>query len=168
MRKSKHFRKDVIMARIIAALILIVLIALISLGVSLLTKPSADNNKDSQNTHNTQDVNPGNQNSEDLDSEDETQDTEDLSSEENTEDLSTEDSEVDDSNDDTDSEEKIYVKTTTQVKLRKEPNTECATLDRIDGDTKLEVLETLEGWYKVSYNGQVGYVSATYANVVEE
>ena len=161
MKKSKHFRKDVIMARIIAALILIVLIALISFGVSLLTKPSADPDKNSQNTQNSQDVNPGNQNSESLDSEEE---TEELSTEENTEETESEETESEDTN----NEDKTYVKTTTQVKLRKEPNTECATLDRIDGDTKLEVLETLDGWYKVSYNGQIGYVSATYAKIVEE
>ena len=62
----------------------------------------------------------------------------------------------------------VYVKTTTQVRLRKEPNTSCATLDRIDGGTKLEVLETLDGWYKVNYNGQDGYVCATYTEIVEE
>lgn len=150
MKKSKHFRKDVIMARIIAGVIVVLLIALIVLGVSLLTKPSG-NDKDTQstqNTQNTQDV--GNENVEpevDVETEYETE------SEEESE---------------TVSDGKTYVKTTTQVKLRKEPNTECATLDRIDGGTKLEVLETLDGWYKVIHNGQEGYVSADYANIVEE
>ena len=64
--------------------------------------------------------------------------------------------------------EKVYVKTTTRIRLREEPNTNCTTLDRINGGIKLEVLETLEGWYKVSYNGKIGYISADYANVVEE
>ena len=54
------------------------------------------------------------------------------------------------------------------MRLRAEANTDCATLDRIDGGTKLEVIEKLEGWYKVIHNGQEGYVSATYVEVVEE
>lgn len=159
MKKSKHFRKDVIMARVIAGVIVVLLIALIVLGVSLLTKPSG-NDKDTQstqNTQNTQDV--GNENVEpevDVETEYETE-----SEAEETEVESEEESE-------TVSDGKTYVKTTTQVKLRKEPNTECATLDRIDGGTKLEVLETLDGWYKVIHNGQEGYVSADYANLVEE
>ena len=162
MKKSKHFRKDVIMARIIAALILVILIASIVFVVSLFSKTSADKNKDSQNTENTQQIGEGNQNQENNDTQNEGLGTEDtqMGDTENQGSEEEPDTEVEDA--------KIYVKTTTQVKLRKEPNTDCATLDRIDGGTKLEVLETLEGWYKVSYNGQIGYVSATYAQIVEE
>lgn len=161
MKKSKHFRKDVIIARIIAALILIALIALIATAVSHFTKPSAD--KDSQNTQNTQDVNIGNQDSEDEDTQNQNSEDQDDTS---NDDSNTQQGSENDS--DTDVTEKIYVKTTTQVRLREEPNTSCTTLDRINGGTKLEVLETLEGWYKVSYNGQTGYVSADYAKIVEE
>ena len=171
MKKSKHFRKDVIIARIIAALILIALIALITTAVSHFTKLSAD--KDSQNTQNTQDVNIGNQNSENEDSQNQNSEDQDDTS---NEDASNDDTSNDDSNTEQDSEndsdtdviEKIYVKTTTQVRLREEPNTRCTILDRINGGTKLEVLETLDGWYKVSYNGKTGYVSADYAKIVEE
>lgn len=152
MKKSKHFRKDVIMARIIAGLILIVLIALIVFAVSLFTKPS-DSNKNTQTTENTEGAKPGTQNTEFDDSE-----SQDSESEEPDVDIDTE----------SEADEKVYVKTTTQVRLRAEANTNCATLDRIDGGTKLEVLETLEGWYKVIHNGQEGYVSATYVEVVEE
>lgn len=179
MRKSKHFRKDVIIARIIAALILIVLIALIVTVVSHFTKSSG--NKDSQNTQSTQDVNNGNQDSEDKD----TQNSEGQNDPSNNNPSNDEPSNDDPSNDDpsndgsntqqgsendadTDVVEKVYVKTTARIRLREEPNTNCRTLEGINSGVELEVLETLDGWYKVSYNGKTGYVSADYAKIVEE
>ena len=59
MKKSKHFRKDVIMARVIAGVILLVLIVLLVFGISLLTKTSDEdkNSQNSQNTENTQEWN---------------------------------------------------------------------------------------------------------------
>lgn len=162
MRKSKHFRKDVIIARIIAALILIVLIALIVTVVSHFTKSSG--NKDSQNTQSTQDVNNGNQDSEDKD----TQNSEGQNDPSN-DDPSNEGSNTPQgSEEDTDVVEKVYVKTTARIRLREEPNTNCRTLEGINSGVELEVLETLDGWYKVSYNGKTGYVSADYAKIVEE
>lgn len=158
--KSKHFRKDVILARVIAGLLLIVLIALIAFAISLFKEPSGSDG-DSQSSQHTQDVIPGTQDTEN------TQGSEDTQSTENTQ--STEDSQTpSDSETESQSPEKKYVKTTTQVRLREEPNTNCATLDRIDGGTVLLVEETLEGWYKVTYNGKTGYVSADYAKVVEQ
>lgn len=159
MKKSKHFRKDVIMARVIAGIILIVLIVLLVWGISLLTKSSGDD-KSSQNSQNTENVVPGDQDSQQQETEETSQipESEEQSSEPGP-----------DENDDTIYiPDKVYVETTTQVRLRKEPNTSCATLDRINGGTKLEVLETLDGWYKVVYDGQEGYVSATYTKIVEE
>lgn len=162
MRKSKHFRKDVIIARIIAALILIVLIALIVTVVSHFTKSSG--NKDSQNTQSTQDVNNGNQDSEDKD----TQNSEGQNDPSN-DDPSNEGSNTPQgSEEDTDVVEKVYVKTTARIRLREEPNTNCRTLEGINSGVELEVLETLDGWYKVTYNGKTGYVSADYAKIVEE
>ena len=162
MRKSKHFRKDVIIARIIAALILIVLIALIVTVVSHFTKSSG--NKDSQNTQSTQDVNNGNQDSEDKD----TQNSEGQNDPSN-DDPSNEGSNTPQgSEENTDVVEKVYVKTTARIRLREEPNTNCRTLEGINSGVELEVLETLDGWYKVTYNGKTGYVSADYAKIVEE
>ena len=163
MKKSKHFRKDVILARVIAAVVLILLILLIVGVVSLFAKPSGSD-KDSQktqDTQNTQHVQESQDSSlEQQDSEvvEDTQGSTEQQQSESTDPVV--DSESEDEN-------KIYIKTTTQVKLRAEANTSCATLDRIDGGTTIEVLEVLEGWFKVTHNGQVGYVSATYANVVE-
>ena len=162
MKKSKHFRKDVIMARVIAGVILLVLIVLLVFGISLLTKSSSEdkNTQNSQNTENTESILPGGQDTQEQETEETQQPL----------DTQTQNSEAGpDENDDTVYvPDTVYVKTTTQVRLRKEPNTSCATLDRIDGGTKLEVLETLDGWYKVNYNGQNGYVSATYTEIVEE
>lgn len=158
--KSKHFRKDVILARIIAGFLLIVLIALIVFAISLFKEPS-ESNKDSQNSQNTQNsqlVTPGTQDTQDIQGTENSQSTEDVQDTQTTENSETE----------SQTPEKKYVKTTTQVRLRKEPNTNCATLDRINGGTVLLVEETLDGWYKVTYNGKTGYVSADYAKVVEQ
>lgn len=156
MKKSKHFRKDVILARIIAGVLLIVLIVLIVWGVSLLNK-SPGEGKEDQNSQYTENTNLN-----EPEVEGDSQQTpvpEDQDSEN--------DSEI--NNEDTIYvPDKIFIETTTQVRLREEPNTNCATLDRINGGTKLEVLETLDGWYKVNYNGQDGYVSADYTEIVEE
>lgn len=149
MKKSKHYRKDVILARIIAALLLILVIALISFAVSLFAKPSGQD-KDSQKPQNTQGVKPG---SEDPDD----QETEGGNTEP--------DVDIDTENE---NKKELYVRTTTQVRLRAEANTNCATLDRINAGNVLLVEEVLEGWYKVTYNGQTGYVSADYTEVVEE
>ena len=165
MKKSKHFRKDVILARIIAAVLLIVSIALMVFASSLLSK-SPDQDKDSQNTQNSQSAKPGPQDSESESEEGESESE--VESETETEiESETESESESESESNTNSEEKLYVKTTTQVKLRKEANTNCATLDRIDGGTVLLVEEVLDGWYKVTYNGQTGYVSADYAKVEE-
>lgn len=182
MRKSKHFRKDVIIARIIAALILIVLIALIVTVVSHFTKSSG--NKDSQNTQSTQDVNNGNQDSEDKDTQNSEGQNDPSNDNPSNDDPSNDDPSNDDpsnndpsnegsntpqgSEEDTDVVEKVYVKTTARIRLREEPNTNCRTLEGINSGVELEVLETLDGWYKVSYNGKTGYVSADYAKIVEE
>ena len=177
MKKSKHFRKDVIIARIIAALILIVLIALIVTVVSHFTKSSG--NKDSQNTQSTQDVNNGNQDSEDKDTQNSEGQNDPSNDNPSNDDPSNDDPSNDDpsnegsntpqgSEEDTDAVEKVYVKTTARIRLREEPNTNCRTLEGINSGVELEVLETLDGWYKVSYNGKTGYVSADYAKIVEE
>ncbi|MBP3451328.1 MAG: SH3 domain-containing protein [Agathobacter sp.] len=172
MRKSKHFRKDVIIARIIAALILIVLIALIVTVVSHSTKSSG--NKDSQNTQSTQDVNNGNQDSEDKDTQNSEGQNDPSNDNPSNDDPSNDDPSNEGSNtpqgseEDTDVVEKVYVKTTARIRLREEPNTNCRTLEGINSGVELEVLETLDGWYKVSYNGKTGYVSADYAKIVEE
>lgn len=161
MKKSKHFRKDVILARIIAGVLLIILIVLLAWGISVLTK-SSDGDKNSENSQNTENLVP-----EDQDVYQEPETEWDSGQEESTEGQQ-EMPEVDENQDTIYVPDKVYVETTAKIRLREEPNTSCATLDRISSGTKLEVLETLDGWYKVNYNGKDGYVSADYVKIVEE
>ena len=156
MRKSKHFRKDVIIARLIALAILIVLIWAISFLVSSFVKPSEGNSQNSESEY-SGDQSAGNDESEDLvpgvsESEDTTED----SSESET----TEDSEMQEP-------EERYVRTTARINLRSEPNTNCTVVGVIDKGTEVLLLEELEGWYKVSFDGKEGYISAAYAKLVE-
>lgn len=51
------------------------------------------------------------------------------------------------------------------LRLRSEANTSSSTLKYLSNGAKLDVLQTLDGWYKVSYNGTTGFVSADYVKV---
>lgn len=56
--------------------------------------------------------------------------------------------------------------TASSLRLRKEATTASRTLACAKRGTEVEVLEDAEnGWYKVSYNGTVGYMSAEYLTV---
>ena len=48
------------------------------------------------------------------------------------------------------------------LRLRSEPSTESSTITYLDTGAQVEVLEDLGEWYKVSCNGTVGYVYASY------
>ena len=141
MKKSKHFRKDVILARVIFAVFCIVVIVLIWLGGSLLL--------DKMQGDHTQDT--------------EIQQTEsyDVPQIEETEPDTIEETEPA-------PEIVYYVKTTASIRLRQEPNTNCAVLTGVPVGTKLNMLEEVDGWYKVQYNGHEGYLSGDYVEVIEE
>lgn len=165
MKKSKHYRKDVILARVIAAAVVVLLIVLLCVGISLLIKPSGSD-RDSQNSQSSQDVKPPVSDSQDTDSEIgdvQTPNTEDQNSEDSSD-------EVDDTtNVVPDGEKKIYLKTTGQLRFRAEPNTKCDTLAYLDEGEKLEMIEMVSKyWYKAIYNGQEGYVNSAYVVEVEE
>ena len=156
MRKSKHFRKDVIIARLIALVILIVLIWAISAIVTTFVKPSEGNSQNSESEY-SGDQSAGNDDSEDIvpgDSE----------SENTTEDSSESDTTIDS---EIQEPEERYVRTTARINLRSEPNTNCTVVSVIDKGTEVLLLEELDGWYKVSFEGKEGYISATYAKIVE-
>ncbi len=162
MKKSKHFRKDVIIARIIAALICIALIVVISSVVSMLIKSSKDTQKDTQRTE-----------SQYMDDENElglepgiAEDSEFESESESESEFVSESEMTSESESESESAE-IYVRTTAQVKFRSEPNTNCAILGFINYGEQALLLEELNGWYKVLYNGQEGYISADYSRIVE-
>ena len=142
MRKSKHFREDVIIARIIAAIILILLIVVIHSLISVLFKPSNYKDKNAQKTESEY----GGDNTDKVSSEEDTDVTIEDTSSENT---------------------KTYVITTANVKFRSGPGVNYEVIGAINKGEKSVLLEKLTGWYKVLYNGQEGYISADYSKIVE-
>lgn len=56
--------------------------------------------------------------------------------------------------------------TTDALRLRSQPNTSSAILTMVNAGTRTDVLSRAEnGWYKVSYKGTEGYMSAEYVTV---
>ena len=55
------------------------------------------------------------------------------------------------------------VKTTANVKLRSGPSTDDTVLTKIAEGTEVEASGEEDGWYKVTYKGTEGYISADYA-----
>ena len=140
MKKSKHFRKDVILARVIFAILCIVIIALISMGVSALKK--------TLNNGNTEETEPQTQQYEIPEFEDTEVATE--VEEELIEEIV------------------VYAKTTAKVNMRVEPNTNCEVLASVPAATKMSMIEEVDGWYKVVYEEKEGYIRADYIELVEE
>ena len=140
MKKSKHFRKDVIFARVIFGILCIIIIVLIGMGVSALTKNEDEGNTESTETQQTQQY--------------------EISDVVETE-VETEVEEVVE-------EVVVYAKTTAQVNMRIEPNTNCAVLASVPAGTKTTLVEEADGWYKVIYNDKEGYIRADYIELVEE
>lgn len=54
------------------------------------------------------------------------------------------------------------------LNVRDEANTESAVLTQVPNGAELEWLETLEGWVKVSIDGQEAYVAAEYVTVEQK
>lgn len=48
------------------------------------------------------------------------------------------------------------------VNVRMAPSTDADRLGTLSGGTTVDLLEQLDGWCKINYNGQVGYVNADY------
>lgn len=140
MKRSKHFRKDVIIARIIFAILCIVIGVLIWMGINALT----GSNKEPQPTETTQ------ENIYDIPQVDETETVAEIETEDVAEEVV------------------YYAKTTAQVRMRKEPNTSCEVILSVPAGTKTDLIEEADGWYKVAYNGHEGYIRADYIEVVEE
>lgn len=138
MRKSKHFRKDVILARVIFAILCLVIIVVISMGVSALKNALNSGNTDEEPQTQQYDI-------------PEFEDTEEV----------TEIEEVID-------EFVVYAKTTAKVNMRVEPNTNCAVLASVPAATKMSMIEEVDGWYKVVYEEKEGYIRADYIELVEE
>lgn len=57
---------------------------------------------------------------------------------------------------------------TTTLYVREETNTDCRIVALVGTGEELEVLEALDGWYKVSVDDEEGYISADYVEVSEQ
>jgi uncharacterized protein YgiM (DUF1202 family) len=130
---KKSHRKDVIIARIIFAVLCLLLITLIAVVVMLIRGKMADHKKDTQSSQLESQLPPVTENP-DL-----------PPVTENPENVI------------------VYVWTNDGVNLREEPNTDCAVITVLDAGTQLELLEeAVDGWAHVSWDGQEGYVSMDY------
>ena len=158
MIKSKHFRKDVIIARVIFLALCALVIAAVVWVVSLLTGPGkTPTPPESESSESSE--------SSELESESESGSESESESESETESTTEPESETP-----TDEPTKYYVQVTStrNLNLRKEPNTTSEVLTSLPTGTKAELLEEIEGWYKINYKGRVGYISSDYAKIVEE
>ena len=68
------------------------------------------------------------------------------------------------SNNNTDSTVKYgkVVDISTKLNIRKSASTSSSIVGTLSNNTQVTILEKLNGWYKISYNGVTGYVSASY------
>lgn len=129
MRRSKHFRKDVLIARGIFCAICIGILILVTSTINVILEKTQESETESFVsgsiiTEKEQDI--------------QTQ----ISLEEQ------------------------YLRASVNVRLRKEPNTECEILTVMKQGASMLLLEEQEDWYKVLYEGKQGFVSAQYVKKV--
>ena len=59
----------------------------------------------------------------------------------------------------------LYIYSTKALNFREEPNKDSKKLSVLDKGSSLKLLDFLPtGWFKIEYNGQIGYVSADYVD----
>lgn len=139
---KKSHRKDVIIARVIFAVVLLLLIALIVGAVIMIRGHMAEKSaQESQGVIVTE------------------------NSQEQQLVVDTQTSEPEITTEDTQAPNPV-VQTTTGVNLRKEPNTECEVVTVLDQGTMLELIGEEDGWAVVDYQGQIGYVKIEYLQEV--
>ena len=63
---------------------------------------------------------------------------------------------------DTQVAEMTYMWTTDGVNLRSEPNTDCDVVTILEMGTQVRMIGEEDGWVKVSYNDQEGYIRADF------
>lgn len=54
------------------------------------------------------------------------------------------------------------VTTSSAVNFRQEATTQSESMGKLSDGTRVAILDETDGWYKVAYNGEVGYMSADY------
>ena len=57
----------------------------------------------------------------------------------------------------------MYTVTTGVLNVRSQPNTECSVIGKVYRDQQVTVTEVSGNWGKISYNGNVGWISLDYA-----
>ena len=70
--------------------------------------------------------------------------------------------EEEDSEEEIDESQLVPMKTTSNVNLRMEPNTDCEIIVVIPGGTEVQMISNENGWAKVKYEDEVGYVNGEY------
>ncbi|MCI7087059.1 MAG: SH3 domain-containing protein [Lachnobacterium sp.] len=131
---KKSHRKDVMIARIIFAAMCIALIAIIA-GVVMLVRAHRSKPTPNQVTQQTQSQMQDTTRNDVIDVPD-TQDTQ--------------------------VAEMTYMWTTDGVNLRSEPNTDCDVVTILEMGTQVRMIGEEDGWVKVSYNDQEGYIRADF------
>ncbi len=131
---KKSHRKDVMIARIIFAAMCIALIAIIA-GVVMLVRAHRSKPTPNQVTQQTQSQMQDTTRNDVIDVPD-TQDTQ--------------------------VTEMMYMWTTDGVNLRSEPNTDCDVVTILEMGTQVRMIGEEDGWVKVSYNDQEGYIRADF------
>ena len=131
---KKSHRKDVMIARIIFAAMCIALIAIIA-GVVMLVRAHRSKPTPNQVTQQTQSQMQETTRNDVIDIPD-TQDTQ--------------------------VAEMMYMWTTDGVNLRSEPNTDCDVVTVLEMGTQVRMIGEEDGWVKVSYNDQEGYIRADF------
>lgn len=144
---KKSHRKDVIIARIIFAVVCVLLIAVIVGAVFWLRGRAKDGSDGSESQ-------PG------IETEDSQQGADSAVGDVQTTEPVTlpEDTQI--------PEAKPIMRTTSGVNLRMEPNTDCEVITVLEAGTMLEMLGEEAGWAAVDYQGQTGYVSLDYLEEV--
>lgn len=135
---KKSHRKDVIIARIVFAVICVLLILIIA-GIIVLLRGHLEEKKSTQQSQisdeGTQKQSGGGTHAADPI-------------------VTTEPAQVE--------EPHVIMRTTDDLRLRKEPNTDCEVITVLDKGTNLELLGEENGWAFVDVQGQTGYVSMDY------
>lgn len=54
------------------------------------------------------------------------------------------------------------VTTSSSVNIRQEATTESESMGKLSDGTRVAILDAVDGWYKIAYDGEVGYMSADY------
>ena len=54
------------------------------------------------------------------------------------------------------------------LNVRKEPNTTCAIVGKLAKGTEIEVSSIQDGWATISFNDQTAYVSADYIKISDK